>query len=191
MKVKFPSFLLMIPLMAALSCTYEPAFSGESPERIQLKPGPEDMLIDSLHGPARLLVSCSARREEHKPFGEIVSYEFYSGIQKTLIRCKEPDDLLFKPHGIYLDGDLLYVISHEQEPDYHPILIYRVHGDSLDFVELIHTPDQHSPNALVSGAEGEIYFVNDSGKRGSLAEKILKLKRASVVRLHKDDQGNW
>jgi len=191
MKATFNPLLLIVLLIFALSCTHEPLFFGESPERIQVGPGPEDMVIDSLFGPARLLVSCMGRREEHKPYGEIISYEFHSGIQKTMIRFNEPDDLKFKPHGIYLERDLLYVISHEKEPDYHPILIYRVHGDSLEFLELIHTPDLHSPNALVTGAGGEIYFVNDSGKRGSLAEKILKLKRASVVKLNKDDQGSW
>lgn len=77
------------------------------------------------------------------------------------------------------------------EPDYHPILIYRVHGDSLEFRDLINTSDQHSPNALVTGPSGEIFFVNDSGKRGSMAEKIFKLKRASVVRLSKNQDGQW
>ena len=33
--------------------------------------------------------------------------------------------------------------------------------------------------------------MNDSGKRGSLAEKIFKLKRASVVRLSKNVDGVW
>jgi hypothetical protein len=159
--------------------------------KIEVKPGPEDMVIDTLHGEARLLISCSARREEHKPYGEIISYGLHSGVQKEMIRYNEPDDLLFKPHGIYLDSDLLYVISHEMEPDYHPILIYKVHGDSLEFKDLINSKDQISPNALVTGPAGEIYFVNDSGKRGSLAEKIFKLKRASVVRLSKNQEGLW
>ncbi len=114
-----------------------------------------------------------------------------TGNKKELIRHNEPEDLIFRPHGIFLDKELLYVISHEKEPDYHPILVYRLHGDSLEFRELIHASNQHSPNALVTGPNQEIYFVNDSGKRGSMAEKALKLKRASVVRLAKDSAGVW
>lgn len=183
-------------LVTALAFTFYcglalPGKSEVTPEKIELKPGPEDMVIDTLHGEPRLLISCSARREEHKPYGEIISYGLHSGVQKEMIRYNEPGDLLFKPHGIYLDGDLLYVISHEMEPDYHPILIYRVHGDSLEFKDLANSSNQHSPNALVTGPDGEIYFVNDSGKRGSLSEKIFKLKRASVVRLSKNKEGQW
>jgi len=191
MKHLLKPFLLTFALIPVLSCNQEPAYSGEPPERIQVGPGPEDMVLDTLYGRARLLISCSARREEHKPYGEIVSYDLHSGKNNELIRYNEPEGLQFNPHGIYLENDLLYVISHEKEPDYHPILIYRVFGDSLEFLELIHTPDLHSPNALVSGPEGEIYFVNDSGKRGSLAEKALKLKRASVVLLKEDSDGTW
>lgn len=191
MKAKyiFPLFLLILLYPFCDICAQEA--SAESAERIQLAPGPEDMVLDTLNGHSRLLISCSARREEHKPYGEIISYALQSGMQLTLIRYNEPDDLLFRPHGIYLDGQLLYVISHEKEPDYHPILIYRIHGDSAEFIDLIHTPDQHSPNALVTGPGGEIYYVNDSGKRGSMIEKALKLKRASVVSLIKDTQGTW
>ncbi len=36
----------------------------------------------------------------------------------------------------YLDKEMLYVISHEQEPDYHPILVYRLHGYKIDNLEI-------------------------------------------------------
>ena len=185
-------FLLATILGFTFQCCANLPVNSELPaEKIELKPGPEDMVIDTLQGYPRLLISCSARREDHKPYGEIISYGLLSGVQLEMVRYNEPRDLLFKPHGIYLDKDLLYVISHEMEPDYHPILTYRVHGDSLEFKDLINSPDQHSPNALVTGPTGEIYFVNDSGKRGSMAEKIFKLKRASVVRLSKNKEGLW
>ncbi|MEA3461599.1 MAG: hypothetical protein U9R49_06950, partial [Bacteroidota bacterium] len=99
--------------------------------------------------------------------------------------------ILFRPHGIYLDRNLLYVISHEKEPDYHPVLVYKVHGTQLEFMELIHTTHQHSPNALVTGVGREIYLVNDSGKRGSIIEKALKRKKASVEKLTKNSDGKW
>lgn len=191
MKNLSSSILLAGIMMISFSCKQGSTFAGDLPEKIQVGPGPEDMVLDTLNGPPRLLISCSARREEHKPYGELVSFDLRSNLKTELIRYNEPEDLRFKPHGIYLDGDRLYVISHEREPDYHPILLYKVRGDSLEFLELIHSPNQHSPNALVTGPEGEIYVVNDSGKRGSMAEKIFKLRRASVVRLSKNQDGQW
>lgn len=160
-------------------------------ERIQVAPGPEDMVLDTSRTEPRLIISCSGRREVHKPFGGIVSLNLITGKQFLMERIGEPEGILFRPHGIFLDGDLLYVISHEKEPDYHPVLVYRVDGNQLHFADLIATPRQHSPNALVTGPEGEIYLVNDSGKRGSLWEKALKLKRASVEKLEKNDAGEW
>ena len=184
--------LTLVLTVLLIQCNSGINVGSELPvEKIQVGPGPEDMVLDTSGGSHRLIISCSARRDSHKPYGEILSYDLDNGNQVEIIRYNEPDDLLFHPHGIFLDGDMLYVISHEKEPDYHPILIYRLHGDSLEFKELIRTADQHSPNALVTGPEGELYFVNDSGKRGSLAEKILKLRRASVVRLERDVHGDW
>ena len=160
-------------------------------DRIPLKPGPEDMVLDTLHGEPALLISCCERRNPELPFGEIVRYDLLSGEQQLMPRHGEPGGILFRPHGIFLDGDLLYVISHEREPDYHPVLVYRVEGGHLEFIELIHTRGQHSPNALVTGPDGEVYLVNDSGKRGSMLEKALKLKRASVMKLTKKRDGTW
>jgi hypothetical protein len=160
-------------------------------ERIQVAPGPEDMVLDTSGASPRLLISCSARREVHKPSGSIISLDLQSGKQLPMERLNEPEGIQFHPHGIYLDGDLLYVISHEKEPDQHPVLVYRVGGNQLHFVDLVNTGLQHSPNALVTGPQGEIYLVNDSGKRGSLWEKILKLKRASVVKIEKNEEGSW
>jgi hypothetical protein len=108
-----------------------------------------------------------------------------------MVRTGEPADLLFRPHGIYLEKDNLYVISHEQEPDDHPVLIYRIMHDTLLLEEVIRTPMLHSPNALATGPDGEVYVVNDSGKRGSILEKALKLKRASVIRLDKSPGRSW
>jgi hypothetical protein len=159
-------------------------------ERIEVGPGPEDMVLDTLNGMPRLLISCTARRESFPPYGEIESLDLGTLQRRVMARCSEPEGIVFRPHGIYLDGRMLCVISHEKEPDIHSILIYRVEGDSLEFTERIDSPLQHSPNALVTGPNGEIYFVNDSGKRGSLAEKIFRLRRANVVRIKKGNDGH-
>ncbi len=183
---------LFIILASLCQCGIRmPANPEHGPVRISVGPGPEDMVLDTLHGNPRLIISCAARREQDKPYGEIISYDLLNGSQTHLERYREPDTLHFRPHGIYLDDDILYVISHEKEPGTHPVLVYRLHGDSLEFKELIHTSRQNSPNALVTGPEGEIYLVNDSGKRGSMWEKALKLRRASLVKLWKGSDGCW
>ena len=187
---------LLLPVMALLmwmpsGCHRIPVTSGMPVRRIQVGPGPEDMVLDTLQGESRLIISCTARRETEEPFGEMVACLLPSGEVRELVRLNEPAGLLFRPHGIYLDRDLLYVISHEREPDDHPVLIYRLKGDTLLFTEAVRTPLQHSPNALVTGPGGEIFLVNDAGKRGSIMEKMLKLKRASVVRIARNGEGEW
>lgn len=181
----------ILPLSLMLLCLTPGARGQHVVDRIPLQPGPEDMVLDTLHEEPCLLISCCGRREADKPYGEIVRYNLLSGEQMVLERRNEPEEIRFQPHGVYLDGNVLYVISHEREPDYHPVLVYRVHEDHLEFLELIHTSQMHSPNALTIGPGKEIYLVNDSGKRGSMIEKALKLKRASVVKLTKRNDGIW
>jgi len=183
--------LLLLTGLSLPECYRASAMTESPAKRIPVGPGPEDMILDTAGGKARLIVSCASRRESLEPYGEIVAVDPETGIITKLDRYNEPAALIFRPHGIYLYKDLLYVISHEKEPDDHPILIYRLHGDSLEFREAIRTASQHSPNALVAGPDGEIYFVNDAEKRGSVAEKIFRLKRASLVRLKKGSDGIW
>ncbi|PID91420.1 MAG: hypothetical protein CSA96_08520, partial [Bacteroidetes bacterium] len=159
--------------------------------KIYVGPGPEDMVLDSTHGNPRLLLSCAARRDCYGDFNEIVALDLISEKPHVLPRMGEPDSLRFVPHGIFLKDDLLYVISHEREPDYHPILLYRVSDSALHFKERIHTSFQHSPNALCVNEKGQIYLVNDAGKRNSLLEKALKLKRASIVRIERRGEAGW
>ncbi len=195
MTLKISALLLLSILYSAMACNPPDKGSliegGERDgERIEVGPGPEDMVLDTLNG-KRLIISCSARRDEYRPYGEIEALDLLTMERKILIRHGEPDSLLFHPHGIYLAGDILYVISHEREPDVHPILIYRISSDSLEFIEGIFNPLLNSPNALLTGPNGEIYVVNDSGKRGSIMEKVLKLKRASLLMLNKSPGGLW
>lgn len=191
MKKRLINSAFFLPLTMLVFCMAQQAFGQSIVERIPLKPGPEDMVLDTLHGDPGLIISCCGRREADKPYGELIHYNLLTGKQQVMERLNEPDDILFRPHGIYLDGNLLYVISHEKEPDIHPVLVYRLKGTRLEFVERIQTTHQHSPNALVTGPGREIYLVNDSGKRGSLMEKVLKLKRASVEKLTKNSDGEW
>ncbi len=185
-------FLLLLPLILFSGFFQETApLTEQAGERISTGPGPEDMVLDTLHGAPRLLVSCTGRRESHTPYGEIEAISLPGSGRTILPRLGEPADLVFRPHGICLEGDLLYVISHEREPDVHPVLIYRVAEKQLEFIEQIDHPLLNSPNALVAGPGGELYVVNDSGKRGSMTEKIFRLKKAGVIRLKKDTGENW
>jgi len=189
---KIAAWIGLAALIAAFTqCRQIPASPGPATERISVGPGPEDMVSDTLKGEIRLLVSCSSRRDSQESYGEVVAYYPGTGVMRSMIRMEEPPGIVFRPHGIYLDGERLYVISHEEEPHDHPVLIYEVHGDALLFQEMIRSPMLHSPNALVTGPQKEIYVVNDSGKRGSILEKALRLKRANVIRLDKAPGGTW
>ena len=192
MKKHLLSAMLMCFLILSSGCMKLPQNSELSSTKIVVGSGPEDMVLDTLQGNSRLLISCASRREGQAEFGEIVSYDLGSGKIDTLERRGEPDGIVFRPHGVYLEGDKLYIISHEQEPDVHIVLVYIVKDNLLIFSDIVRSQLLNSPNALVTGPSGEIYVVNDSGKRGSLAEKIFRLKKASVVRFDKiGGDGNW
>lgn len=191
--MKYTVLFLLVATITT-SCTEAQQKTGDT-KRITVGAGPEDMVIDHQGTFSRLLISCSARREGELSFGEIVSYTPATGEVDTLVRIGMPDSLYFQPHGIFLDKDSqpkkLYVISHEHDKGFHPVYIWAVHGDTLVFEELVSSELLHSPNALTLGKNGELFIVNDAGKRGSMMEKILKLKRANIVQLTRDSNGEW
>ncbi|MDF1572740.1 MAG: hypothetical protein P1P82_14120 [Bacteroidales bacterium] len=157
--------------------------------------GPEDMVMDFSQGTPRLLISCTARRESQEPFGEIVTYTPSTGAIDTLIRTGMPDTLFFQPHGIFLDNEsnppLLYAISHEHDEGFHPVYSWEVGDTALVFRELITSELLHSPNALTLGTNGELYVVNDAEDRNNMMEKIFRLNRANIVRLERNENGEW
>ncbi len=188
--------LLILLAVLPLLCSCNSKKSSDLPaHRIIVGAGPEDMVTDRSQAEPRLLISCTARREGENPFGEIVAYTPSSGKTDTLVRKGMPDSLYFQPHGIFLDSlstpQVLYVISHERENGFHPVYLWEVHADTLIFKEIAFSNLVYSPNALTLGANGEIYIVNDSGERGNMMEKILKLKRANIVRMDKLSDNNW
>lgn len=191
MKIFTPLFILFL-MVSSCSVTENSSYHTK---RIAVASGPEDMVLDSYGGTPRLLISCSARRGGDAPFGEILSFTPLTGEVDTLQRIGTPDSLYFQPHGIFLDSlsypPMLYAISHEHDQGFHPVYLYEVHSDTLIFKELAFSSLVHSPNALTLGEGGEIYIVNDAGKRGSLMEKILKLNRADIVCLGKLSDNHW
>lgn len=163
--------------------------------QITVGAGPEDMVTDHTGETPRLLISCTARRESQQPFGEIVTYTPATGSIDTLTRTGMPDSLYFQPHGIFLDSEpdppLLYAISHEHDEGFHPVYVWEVADSTLVFRELIASELLHSPNALTTGVDGELFVVNDAGDRDNMMEKIFRLNRANIIRLEKNTVGKW
>lgn len=154
--------------------------------------GPEDLVLDSLHNPPRILVSCSSRRPEYPKYGEIEAFIPETGARTILTRTGEPKGLVFRPHGISLvqAGEIqyLYVISHDDQKGRHPVIQYGLENDQLIFIRMISSPLLISPNALQAYPDGSILVCNDAAERNSMKEKIFKLKRGNVVFF--DESGN-
>ncbi len=190
---KLTTSILVCLFLVSCTSTSKKFFVTEN--RITVGSGPEDMVIDRSTSEARLLISCANRREGEAYFGEIVAYYPQSKRVDTLVRSGVPDSLHFNPHGIFLDStvspQLLYVISHEHDINFHPVYVYEVGVDTLKFKEIISSELVYSPNALTLGPNGEIIIVNDSGKRGSILEKAMKLNRANIVWIEKVEDGSW
>ena len=156
--------------------------SQTPPWLIEVGPGPEDLVIDPSQEYARLLISSCDRRERGIQ-GEIISYRLDDGSVQVLKRRGEPAGVKLNPHGIDLarvNGTwMLYVISHEG--DRHPIYQYEVHSDHLNFVKGYWDPLIVSPNALTVFPDGSFMVCNDAAKHGSMMEKILKMRRSTIV----------
>jgi hypothetical protein len=155
--------------------------------------GPEDMVLDSVHIPPRLLISCSSRREGDPAYGEIESIDPATGSRSVMMRVGEPAGLVFRPHGLSLVGSgelsYLYVITHDDSQGIHPVIQYMVDGDSLIFVRTLDSRLLVSPNALQAYPDGSLFVCNDAGSRGSMKEKIFRQKKGNI--LFYDGRGNW
>ncbi|MCW5907692.1 MAG: hypothetical protein KIS94_07535 [Chitinophagales bacterium] len=162
------------------------------PKRYQTKdeiiatgPGPEDMVLDTSTGTARILISCNERREGKPHYGEINAYYPESGKMEILKRLNEPVGLDFQPHGIDLvpmkDSLILLVVNHEHEIKVNSILRYKVEGNNLYFLCKIVDPLISSPNAVTGFTDGTILVSNDAKKAGNIWEPLFKLKRAQII----------
>ncbi|MEM1000810.1 MAG: hypothetical protein AAGN35_27400 [Bacteroidota bacterium] len=177
------------------ACAGLPPVSKAPTHRIAVAAGPEDMVLDTGTETPRLLISCADRRAGRGGWGGILALDLATERVDTLERVGEPNDLAFFPHGIHLQwvngGPKLYVIQHTQEAEgeeSHAILRYRVGPTSLIYEMTYESPHFRSPNAVVARADGGFYVSNDSYKRGSLMEKVLKRKVSQLV--HCTAEGN-
>lgn len=171
-------------------------FAASAQTPIKLLPtgyGPEDMVIDSMSNPPRLLISCASRRTEYPKYGEIESMDPAKGTRQIIKRIGEPAGLVFRPHGISLvkAGEIqyLYVISHNDAKGEHPVLRYQIDDDTLVFVEELTSRLLVSPNALQAYPDGSVVVCNDAAVRGDLKETIFRQKKGNI--LFYDGRGNW
>jgi hypothetical protein len=155
--------------------------------------GPEDIVVDSLHNPPRILVSCASRRPENPDYGEIEAIVPAQRSRIAMARVGEPAGLVLRPHGISLvqAGEIqyLYVITHDDKKDIHLIVLYQLDQDTLVFVKTLSTRLLVSPNALQAYSDGSLLVCNDAAVRGSMKEKIFRQKKGNVI--YFDGEGNW
>ena len=200
--IELPTLLLFLlfspfaPLISSpLSRSYLPSPSSPYPTFRLLESGygPEDIVVDSLHNPPRLLISCASRRAEYPVYGEIESIQPNSNTRLVMKRIGDPEGLAFRPHGISLiqAGEIqyLYVITHDDKNERHPIIQYQIEDDELIFIRMLESKLLVSPNALQAFPDGSLVVCNDAAVRNSMKEKIYMQKKGNV--LFYDGQGNW
>ncbi len=179
----YPVLFLLSALFS--SCVTLPKSLQSKDEIIPTGPGPEDMVMDTFSAKHRLLISCNARRKGEAHYGEINAYDPETGAVKILKRSREPEGIVFNPHGIDLvlvkDSLILLVVNHEHAIKVNSILRYLVADDELIFLNKITNPLITSPNAVTGFADGTILISNDTKKAGSIWEPLLKWKRAQII----------
>lgn len=181
-------FLQLSLLFILAACSKLPVAQQRNSQKIVVGPGPEDIVLDTFSSSnPRILASCLQRRKGNPHYGEICEVDINNNNFKILKRTKEPEGLVFRPHGFDLvknsKGEiLLYCISHNDEKKEHSIIIYAVYADRLEFKEKLDSPLLVSPNDVTADCSGQIFVTNDAHKRGSTMESLLKLKRSNLVR---------
>lgn len=191
MRSLFTPFWLLASCMGLLtlfSCTRLPTTTPYPGTQISVDYGPEDLVRQG----DRLLIGCSGGPQPDDA-GSLFVYDLGSEKARPFPRKGEPDSLHFRPHGMYLSTqqgkDFLYVVTHDNAKNFHPIVRYEVFEDRVEFRELLHSPFLVSPNALVVSEDGSFFLGNDVSKRGNYKEVIFGLKKCTVVWY--DGKGNW
>lgn len=176
----FPALLLLISSCATLPKNYQ-----TKDEVITTGPGPEDMILDTSTGTARILISCNERREGKTDYGEINVYYPATGKIEILKRLNEPAGFTFQPHGIDLvqvkDSLIFLVVNHEHSIEVNSIVRYLLKGNDLFFLQKITDPLISSPNAVTGFGDGTLLVSNDAKKAGNIWEPLFKLKKAEIV----------
>lgn len=192
MKIKFQALVFFGVFL--ISCSPIPESGPFETKIIITGFGPEDLTLDTItsENNPRLLVSCDTRRESDSVTTGIYWIDLKTDSVFEFLRLKEPADLVIHPHGFsmaVIDSiPRLFVISHDDINDEHPVIRYKIQNDSLIFESIYKSKLFISPNDIFALNDGSFFLTNDAGKRHSLIEQALKLKRSSVVYFPKNGQ---
>jgi hypothetical protein len=188
--------LSLLITFSLVACSKIPITQQRKSVRIEVGPGPEDIVLDTISTTyPRLFVSCSQRRKNNPNYGEICEVNLNNDNYKILKRLNEPAGMVFHPHGIDLvknvKGEiLLYCVSHNTEKKEHSIIIYKVVADHLEFKEKLDSPLLVSPNDVTADCAGQIFVTNDAHKHGNSMEQLLKLKKGNMV-FYRPENKKW
>lgn len=86
---------------------------------------------------------------------------------------------------------MLYVVNHSKpspKVKENRIEVYAIQGSTLQHTRTISGPELVSPNDCFATPEGDVYYTNDSGKRGMLLEKLFRAKKSTVYRVTPNDK---
>ncbi len=178
-KLIFPVGLIILG-----SCAKLPESTTLSYQKIEVGPGPEDLVLDTLVSTSpRLLISCASRRKNDNPHGEIWSYKLTEGTVDIMPRFNEPEGLIFRPHGIDIGRSpqgtpILLVISHMDDINRQAVLEYEVLENGLKFRKEYSHAYLTSPNDVCLNPNGGFFWSNDaSSRKWSGIEPSLGIKR--------------
>lgn len=192
-RMKVLSALICALLLGSCATTLPVTDNTSTEQKIEVGPGPEDLVLDTLAAPQpRLIVACSQRRKGEPEHGELWMVDLESYSTAIIPRKGEPDSLDFHPHGIDLvtgkHGDvLLMVVNHAQtgpKEQRNSIITYKVFKDHVEFVRQVTHPFIVSPNDVAGLPDGSFYLTNDSWKKtgiGLAFEKLSKRRSSRIV----------
>lgn len=185
-------FILVSVLFIACNTIPKSHFTYHTIDKIEIAPGPEDMVIDTFFSQPRLLISCNARRNNETPFAEIMQYNLTTG-EKSIIKRENDVSKNFNPHGIdirKIDNTVwLYVISHNDAENKQEIITYKVFENHLEYIQTFTHPLFVSPNDISIAADASFYLTNDAKKRNNMFEKILAKRSSSIIHMHTQHKG--
>ncbi|NOX47034.1 MAG: hypothetical protein GXO89_08665 [Chlorobi bacterium] len=140
-------------------------------EKIDVGPGPEDIVLDTL-GAERLLISCAERRKGPIKGNGIWEYDLKTKKARKL-EVNLMADRPFNPHGIYLiyenGGKYLFVINHISKKQ-NEIIRFRVLTNSLAEEKSFRDKLVKHPNDIYAANKNEFYFTNDRPFCGSITK---------------------
>jgi hypothetical protein len=168
-----------------------PVLPSYESTKIITPPGPEDFVLHKYNYNEKLLISCSSRRRNEDHSGEIVSYDLKTEALNILPRFHEPENFVFRPHGIDLVKDLngrlmLYAVNHQPgvKRTINSVVQYELRDDSLFFINNYLSNLIVSPNDVTALPDGSFYVTNDSRHTrgiGLLFEKLFQTRASKII----------